>query len=206
MHASIRAPARGLGSCSCNAHLTLGSASYACRALLHRQWRNARSAAACRARRHILSFRCTGTFTITSSGHTAPWVRLRAHGQSFLLHQIRKMVGMAVAVYRGCAPIDAIHLALDPCCDFSTPMAPELGLFLCESKFDTYNDKFGNDRERLDIHEWDAEAARFRDVRTLLHAAPRAATAMAPLLTGVYTCPVHARVHLQAWSRQRTEL
>ena len=91
---------------------------------------------------------------------------MRVHGQSFMLNQIRKMVGMAVAVYRGTAPQDAIHCALDPCRDFSTPMAPELGLFLCESKFDAYNDKFGKDRELLNVQEWASAVGRFKHVRT----------------------------------------
>lgn len=68
-------------------------------------------------------------------------------GQSFMLHQIRKLVGMAVAVMRGIAPPDAISLALNPACTVTTPMAPELGLFLDECVFESYNDRWGNDRE-----------------------------------------------------------
>ena len=41
-----------------------------------------------------------------------PWVRMCVVGQSFMLHQIRKMVGLAVAVFRGAAPEDAISMAL----------------------------------------------------------------------------------------------
>ena len=41
-----------------------------------------------------------------------PWVRLCVVGQSFMMHQIRKMVGLAVAVFRGAAPEDAISMAL----------------------------------------------------------------------------------------------
>jgi hypothetical protein len=42
------------------------------------------------------------------------WVRLVVLGQSFMMHQIRKMVATALAVFRGAAPPDAIPLALSP--------------------------------------------------------------------------------------------
>lgn len=66
-------------------------------------------------------------------------MRLVVIGQSFLLHQIRKMVGTAVAVMRGVAPADAIPLALSKERDIVTPMAPELGLFLDECYYTSYN-------------------------------------------------------------------
>lgn len=67
------------------------------------------------------------------------WVRLEVYGQSFILHQIRKMVGTAVAVFRGAAPADAIASALSREADVATPMAPELGLFLAETVYSHYN-------------------------------------------------------------------
>jgi tRNA pseudouridine38-40 synthase len=115
--------------------------------------------------RNILSFLCTGVFTIGSGTMAARWVRMQVHGQSFLLNQIRKMVGLAVAVFRGTAPEDAIELALDPCVDLSTPMAPELGLFLAECKFDVYNSRYGHERECLDLQDWSTQVEKFKLVR-----------------------------------------
>ena len=68
-------------------------------------------------------------------------------GQSFMLHQIRKMVGVAVAITRGLAPENAIALALDPRRDVNTCIAPDVGLFLDESIFDSYNSKWGHNRD-----------------------------------------------------------
>ena len=117
--------------------------------------------------RNILSFDCKGVFTIGSGESAVRWVRTQVHGQSFLLNQIRKMIGLAVAVYRGTAPADAIDRALDPCVDLSTPMAPELGLFLAECMFGLYNEVFGNTREPLRLSDWAADVEAFKLVRFL---------------------------------------
>lgn len=84
-------------------------------------------------------------------------------GQSFMLHQIRKMVGVVIAICRGVAKIDVIerswkHDRLD------LPIAPGLGLVLEEVHYDKYNEKFGNDgmHERLDFIELSDEVAAFR--------------------------------------------
>ena len=59
------------------------------------------------------------------------WVRIVVLGQSFMLHQIRKMVGTALAVMRGTAPPDAIPLALSPARQLVR--SPSLLLTLCMS-------------------------------------------------------------------------
>ena len=54
--------------------------------------------------RHILSFRCQEIFT--SDG--VEFARFIIVGQSFLYHQIRKMMGLVVSVYRDGAPWDVL--------------------------------------------------------------------------------------------------
>lgn len=53
------------------------------------------------AKRFIISFDCAEPFVDETTG--VEWVLLTVLGQSFLLNQIRKMVGMAVEVARGAA-------------------------------------------------------------------------------------------------------
>ena len=59
------------------------------------------------AKRFIISFDCGEPFVDQASG--VEWVLLTVLGQSFLLNQIRKMVGMAVEVCRGATPASTIH-------------------------------------------------------------------------------------------------
>ncbi|KAK9826791.1 hypothetical protein WJX81_001378 [Elliptochloris bilobata] len=93
------------------------------------------------AKRFILSFRVGGALQLEGR----PWVRLVVLGQSFMMHQIRKMVGAAVAVCRGAAPPDSLKRALTSTAPVPTPLAPELGLFLDECEFDSYNSRWAAD-------------------------------------------------------------
>lgn len=84
-------------------------------------------------------------------------------GQSFMLHQIRKMVGVVIAICRGVTNIDVIENSwLEERLDL--PIAPGLGLVLEEVHYDKYNEKFGNDgmHERLDFVELNDKVAAFR--------------------------------------------
>lgn len=87
-------------------------------------------------------------------GHVqgSPWVRLVVVGQSFMLHQIRKMVGLAVAVMRGTAPDYVMPASLSPEHDMHVPMAPEGGLFLERCFFEAYNTRWSHEHgERVDV-------------------------------------------------------
>lgn len=58
------------------------------------------------AKRYIISFECSKPFI--KDGYEFSVIKVR--GQSFMLHQIRKMVGLVIAVVRGFANAETIEL------------------------------------------------------------------------------------------------
>ncbi|CEP62465.1 pseudouridine synthase PUS1 LALA0_S05e06260g [Lachancea lanzarotensis] len=68
------------------------------------------------------------------------WVSIKIHGQSFMLHQIRKMISMATLVTRCSCPTDRILDAYKPQ-RINIPKAPALGLLLECPVYDGYNKK-----------------------------------------------------------------
>lgn len=89
-----------------------------------------------RAKRYIVNFKVHDP--ILHAG--IEWIPTSVLGQSFLLHQIRKMIGCAVAVVQGAAPPTFLrNVALSPQVRQSLPTAPAQGLFLEMSFYDLYN-------------------------------------------------------------------
>lgn len=87
------------------------------------------------------------------------WLSLRVHGQSFMMHQIRKMVAMAVMLTRcGTPPGPAMKLSYGPR-RISIPRAPGLGLLLERPVFDTYNQRAQNQFGKTPIDFGDFEEA-----------------------------------------------
>lgn len=68
------------------------------------------------------------------------WVSIKIHGQSFMLHQIRKMIAMATSVVRTGCPLERINQAFlkDK---INIPKAPALGLLLEQPVYTGYNSK-----------------------------------------------------------------
>jgi hypothetical protein len=67
------------------------------------------------------------------------WIPTEVLGQSFLLHQIRKMISVAVDVARGAAPLDFLDRALTKETLYKINVAPAQGLFLEMSYYGGYN-------------------------------------------------------------------
>ena len=72
------------------------------------------------------------------------YLRVRVRGGSFLLNQIRLMVGAALAVARGVLPdwLLAASLSKEPTVAVAgLPLAPPEGLVLVDASFDRFNQK-----------------------------------------------------------------
>jgi len=112
-------------------------------------------------KRHIKSFQLN-TSTIIKNG--TEWVSLKVHGQSFMMHQIRKMVGLAALVVRCGCPISRIR---ETCTEavVSIPKAPSLGLLLERPVFDSYNTNQAakHEREPIDFDKYEKEMLEFKD-------------------------------------------
>lgn len=102
------------------------------------------------ARRYIMEFTCGEPFVSKSNDNEdgVEWVLLSVTGQSFLLNQIRKMIGAACEVARGAMTLEQLQQSLQEGC-FEVPMAPGVGLYLDELYFEQYNWKQDNEREYL---------------------------------------------------------
>ena len=91
------------------------------------------------------------------------WLSLKVHGQSFMMHQIRKMVGMVALMVRcGTHPSRLID-AFGPD-DISIPKAPSLGLLLERPIFDSYNKRAKGDlgKEEISFDKFKKEMDEFK--------------------------------------------
>lgn len=77
------------------------------------------------AQRHILGVTVSDPIRI----HDDLYLRICLEGQSFMLHQIRKMIGIAIEVARGRCTLHTVNSSLSRG-NMVTPMAPSTGLFL----------------------------------------------------------------------------
>ncbi|KAJ2632915.1 tRNA pseudouridine synthase 1, partial [Coemansia sp. RSA 1290] len=86
------------------------------------------------SRRHIHWFTMSDPMVIRG----CEWLSLKVKGQSFMLHQIRKMVGLIILMARTNVPQRLIDVVFD-CARINVPKAPGLGLLLERPVFDGYN-------------------------------------------------------------------
>ena len=119
------------------------------------------------AMRYILSFDCSMPFVVNG----VEFVRTTVVGQSFMLHQIRKLIGMMLGVVRGAWREEDQIFALNTKEHCQTPMAPELGLFLCECIYHAYNTRFGETHEPLSLEKYADKVEAFKTTHIYPHMA-----------------------------------
>ncbi|KAI5793250.1 tRNA pseudouridine synthase [Geopyxis carbonaria] len=111
------------------------------------------------AKRHIKSFEVGDPMIINGT----EWLSIRVHGQSFMMHQIRKMVGMVMMVVRTGCPLERIDETLGQR-KVSIGKAPGLGLHLEYPLFGHYNEKTAveNGRDPLDFSKYKEQVDEFK--------------------------------------------
>ena len=91
------------------------------------------------------------------------WLSLKIWGQSFMMHQIRKMVSMVALLVRCGSPESRIDDSF-AAPRLRVPKAPSLGLLLERPVFEVYNEKLeGFGYSRIDFGRYEAEMAAFKE-------------------------------------------
>ncbi|KAI1714370.1 tRNA pseudouridine synthase domain-containing protein [Ditylenchus destructor] len=100
--------------------------------------------------RHIWSFNIDEPITVRDGFRNMEmeFVRLRIYGNSFMMHQIRKIVGTTIAVARELMPLDEVYESFNPI-RRDIPRAPATGLYLERLHYDWYDKKFGSTHPKL---------------------------------------------------------
>ncbi|KAL0074542.1 pseudouridine synthase [Phycomyces blakesleeanus] len=96
------------------------------------------------------------------------WLSVKLQGQSFMLHQIRKMVSMAILTVRSKTPLKIIKNSFDNV-RINIPKAPAVGLLLERPVFDSFNKSlqmkdatFNAVREPVEFHPYKDEIEAFK--------------------------------------------
>ncbi|KAF2086519.1 pseudouridine synthase [Saccharata proteae CBS 121410] len=112
------------------------------------------------AKRHIKSFKMAEDPIVIND---TEWISLKVHGQSFMMHQIRKMVGMAALVVRCGCPTERIVETFGNV-SLGVPKAPGLGLLLERPVFDSYNEKAASkfEKEPIEFTKFEKEMEEFK--------------------------------------------
>lgn len=118
---------------------------------------NGKTSADPSAKRYILDFCIMGGTPMLDPKSGMEWIPLWITGQSFLLHQIRKMMTMVIDVTRQMADMDVLQNSLSRTTQMMLTIAPAQGLFLDMSYFDSYNRKKEVQSKTFDRLDWHSQ-------------------------------------------------
>lgn len=123
--------------------------------------------------RHMKHLECERPFLVDD----IEFCVIRIKGNSFMMHQIRKMMGLILAVIRDVIEPNVFDSAFTES-PINCPTAPGLGLVLNRLHYDEYDRNYGSDGlyEKLTWEECDADVQQFHEkfiqsniVRTEIH-------------------------------------
>lgn len=112
------------------------------------------------AKRYIMEMFCGEPFV----RENVEFAVIQVKGQSFMMHQIRKMIGLVIAIVKGYAAESIMERSWGEE-KVDVPKAPGLGLVLEKVHFEKYNRRFGNDglHEPLEWTEEEEKIAVFKE-------------------------------------------
>ncbi|KOS19001.1 tRNA pseudouridine synthase 1 [Escovopsis weberi] len=113
------------------------------------------------SKRHIKSFVVNPRAVIIGD---TEWISLKVHGQSFMMHQIRKMVGLATLVARCGTAVERIDESYGRA-KMAIPKMPGLGLLLERPVFENYNRRAREalQREEIDFDRYEQRLDEFKE-------------------------------------------
>ncbi|EME45184.1 hypothetical protein DOTSEDRAFT_87604 [Dothistroma septosporum NZE10] len=119
------------------------------------------------AKRHIKSFQVNTKSVLIGDGpedEKTEWLSMKVHGQSFMMHQIRKMIGMVTILVRAGGQLDQMDKSFTEA-RYSIPKVPGLGLLLERPVFDSYNTQQAtkHDRPTLEFSKYDDKLQDFKE-------------------------------------------
>ncbi|CAG8563258.1 9900_t:CDS:10 [Paraglomus occultum] len=105
--------------------------------------------------RYIVKFEVSSPKMINDT----EWLKLKVHGQSFMLHQIRKMVALIIMIVRSGTPLSLVAKTFN-IDKINIPRAPSLGLLLEQPIFNSYNRKASaGGKETVDFAKYSVSIA-----------------------------------------------
>ncbi|ETE60137.1 tRNA pseudouridine synthase A, mitochondrial, partial [Ophiophagus hannah] len=112
------------------------------------------------AKRYIMEMFCEEPFVRDG----VEFAVVKVKGQSFMMHQIRKMIGLVIAIVKGHATQSIMERSWGEE-KVDIPKAPGLGLILERVHFESYNQRFGDDglHEALEWAEEEGKIAAFKE-------------------------------------------
>ncbi|XP_046750450.1 tRNA pseudouridine synthase A isoform X2 [Diprion similis] len=112
------------------------------------------------AMRYMIECSCSVPFI----SNDMEFVTLKIKGQSFMLHQIRKMVALVIAIVRTQTSQETLNTAFGQE-RLDIPKAPSLGLVLDQVHYDRYNKRYSSDgiHEALEWPEVNDEIVKFKE-------------------------------------------